>query len=112
MRLVAFDERLADRVRTLLSARADVVEKRMFGGLAFLARGNMCCAVHGSALIVRLDPRETERALTAPHTRIFDLTGRRMKGWIMVESGGLTSASSLGKWVRNTLRFADSLPAK
>ena len=71
---MAFNEQLAARIRTHLGRRSGLGEKKMFGGIAFLLKGNMCCGVHRDALIVRLDAADTDRALADPHTRVFDLT--------------------------------------
>jgi hypothetical protein len=109
---MAFDEKLAARIRALLGKRKGLVEKRMFGGIAFLLQGNMCCGVHRDALIVRLDPADTEQALTEPHARVFDLTGRPMKGWILVDPPGLATEAQLGKWVSRASKYAAALPAK
>lgn len=109
---MAFDERLAARIRTHLGKRTGLVEKKMFGGIAFLLKGNMCCGVHREALIVRLDPGETDRALAEPHARVFDLTGRPMKGWILVEPKGLATDAELGRWIDRAAKYAGSLPAK
>jgi uncharacterized protein len=79
---MAFDAKLAARLRKQLAKRPGLTEKQMFGGLAFLLHGNMCCGVHGNELIVRLDPQDTDRALREGHTRLFDVGGRTMKGWI------------------------------
>src|SRR5712691_3607415 len=81
---MAFDERLAERIRGSLGRRKGLAEKKMFGGIAFLLNGNMCIGVHKTELIVRLAPEETAAALTQAHTRRFDLTGRPMKGWILI----------------------------
>src|SRR5215207_2069785 len=96
---MAFDEKLAERIRKQLASVPGVVEKRMFGGIAFLLNGNMCAGVHKDALMVRLDPAATDAALKQPHTRIFDLTGRPMKGWILVDPEGVKTAAGLKKWV-------------
>ena len=109
---MAFDTELAARVRKELGKRKGLAEKRMFGGLAFLLNGNMCCGVHGRELIVRLNPTDTDRALEDRHVRLFDLTGRPMKGWILVQAAGLTTAADLAKWVGTGLKYAASLPAK
>jgi hypothetical protein len=69
---MAFDEKLAARIRSRLDKVTGVVENKMFGGIAFLLKGNMCCGVHRDALIVRLDPSDTDRALSEPHARVFD----------------------------------------
>jgi len=84
----------------------------MFGGIAFLLNGNMCVGVHKSELIVRLASEDTDAALAQPHTRRFDLTGRPMTGWILVEPAGLKTAAKLSKWVQVAAKYAGSLPAK
>ena len=109
---MAYDEKLAGRVRGLLAKRKAIAEKKMFGGIAFLLNGNMCVGLHGEELIVRLDPKKTEEALAEPHTRIFDMTGRPMKGWILVGSVGVASENALAKWVSVGASYAASLPAK
>jgi len=109
---MAFDERLAERIRTHLGTRSGLAEKKMFGGIAFLLKGNMCCGVHRDALMLRLDPAETDRALAEPHTRVFDLTGRPMKGWILVDAEGLATGRQLGKWIDRAAKYVGSLPAK
>ena len=109
---MAFDDRLAGRVRKRLGKKDGVSEKKMFGGLAFLVNGNMCVGVHQEELIVRLDPEKTDAALAEPHTRIFDITGRPMKGWILVGPAGLEGDAALGKWIRMGMAYASSLPKK
>ena len=109
---MAFDEMLAARVRQALSRRRGVSEKQMFGGIGFLLNGNMCCGVHGDELIVRLAPEETDSGLDQPHTRRFDLTGRPMKGWLLVKPDGVRSDAGLKKWVEIAVTFVRSLPAK
>ena len=95
---MTFDQALAARIRGHLGKRASVVEKQMFGGVTFMLRGNMCCGVHRDALIARVGPQEAVKALAEPHTRVFDLTGRPMKAWVLVEPEGIAGAA-LGKWV-------------
>ncbi len=109
---MAFDETLAARIRKRLGKRAGLTEKQMFGGVAFLLNGNMCCGVHGDEMIVRLSPEETDEALARPHTHLFDLTGRPMKGWILVKPKGLATDAALGRWVGVATQFAGSLPSK
>ena len=109
---MAFDERLAERVRNQIGTRAGLTEKKMFGGLGFLLHGNMSVGVHGGELIVRLDPQASDAALAAPGARMFDLTGRPMKGWLMVGADGLRDPASLARWVRRGLDYASSLPRK
>jgi hypothetical protein len=109
---MAFDETLAQRIRQRLGKRRGLTEKKMFGGIGFMLGGNMACGVHGQDMIVRVDPKETDKALGEPHTRQFDLTGRPMKGWILVEATGLGTDALLGKWVGVGAKYAESLPPK
>ena len=109
---MAYDEKLADRIRKALGKRKGLVAKQMFGGIAFLLNGNMCVGVHRDELIVRIDPDETDAMLAKPHTRLFDLTGRPMKGWILVAPQGIATAAGLGKWIAVAAQFAGALPPK
>jgi hypothetical protein len=110
---VAYDEALADRVRQLIGLRADVTERKMFGGIGFMVGGNMACGVSsGSDLIVRLDPEEYKRALAEPDVRTFDMTGRQMRGWILVAPEAVATDEQLAGWVDAGADFATSLPAK
>ncbi len=86
---MAFDEKLADRVRSILRERNDVVERKMFGGLAFLIRGNMCCGIVGTDLMVRVGADQHESALAEAHARPMDFTGRPSKGMVYVGAEGL-----------------------
>ena len=89
-----------------------MTEKKMFGGVAFMIRGNMCCGVLNDDLILRLGPDEAEKGLRKPHTRHFDITGRLMKGFIMVGPRGHKTDEALRKWVRQAADFASALPPK
>jgi TfoX/Sxy family transcriptional regulator of competence genes len=109
---MAFDEALAARVRPLVASAGAVQEKKMFGGLAFLVHGHMSVGIHGFDLIVRIDPGETDEALKEPGTRIFDITGRPMKGWLLVAASVLSEKRALSKWVNRGLAYAQSLPPK
>jgi TfoX/Sxy family transcriptional regulator of competence genes len=109
---MAFDEALATRVRPLVAAYDGVAEKKMFGGLAFLVNGNMSVGVHGSELIVRIEPAQSGQALKEIGVRIFDITGRPMKGWLLVASSTLSEKSALAKWVKKGVEYAQSLPPK
>jgi len=108
---VAFDEVLADRVREILGARAELSERRMFGGIAFMLAGNMCCGVVGENLMVRLGD-DGEAALAEPHTRPMDFTGKPMKSAIYVDPEGTASDEDLAKWVEASADYAASLPPK
>jgi hypothetical protein len=109
---MAYDEILAGRVRAQLGRLDGLSEKKMFGGLAFLLSGNMCCGVNGDDLIVRLAPEQTDDALSRAYTRVFDLTGRPMKGWLLVQPGGLETEAELAGWVRMAVEYASTLSAK
>ncbi|MFD6995972.1 TfoX/Sxy family protein [Streptomyces mirabilis] len=87
---MAYDEGLAERIRERLSTDPDITEKRMFGGIAFLHRGNVAVGVTGD-LMVRVGPDTTEQALTHPGTRIFDMTRRPMRGWVVVAGSAVAA---------------------
>ena len=109
---MAFDERLAARVRTALSEVPGVSEQRMFGGLCYLVHGNMCCGIVGDTLMVRVGPDAYEDSLARPHAREMDFTGRALKGMVYVAPAGVRTPRSLDAWVRRGTDFAASLPAK
>ena len=105
------DERLVARVRDLLAGRPGVTERRMFGGVAFMLAGNMCCGVNRDELMVRVDPDREDEALGRPHARPMDLTGRRMRGFVTVRPEGLVG-DHLRAWVERGAERAESLPPK
>jgi TfoX N-terminal domain len=110
---VAYDEPLADRIRVLLATHHDVVEKKMFGGLAFLIGGNMSVSASGQGgLLLRCDPEETESLVCDPHADRFEMRGRAMAGWLRVEPEGLDSDADLRRWVDVGVRYARTLPPK
>ena len=109
---MAFDEQLAAQVRSHLEDARGVVEKKMFGGVAFLINGNMSVGIHKGELIVRIPPEETDEALKKPGARLFDITGRPMKGWILVGGKGIKDATARGAWVKRGVDYASSLPKK
>jgi TfoX/Sxy family transcriptional regulator of competence genes len=109
---VAYDEELAERVRNVISARADVTERTMFGGIAFMVAGNMACGVLGEELIVRLGDEEGEKALTEDGVRPFDFTGKPMKGIVYVSAELTSDDAGLADWVDAGADHAASLPAK
>ena len=108
---MAYDERLADRVRELLAERTDVTERRMFGGLTFMIAGHMCCGINNDELILRLDPNAEDTALTAPHARPMDFTRRPMRGFVTISPDGL-EGRNLHQWVAQAVAHAESLPSK
>jgi hypothetical protein len=109
---MACDESLARRVRADLADQNDLLERKMFGGLAFMLRGNMCCGIVGHELMVRVGPGQYAAALAQPHAREMDFTGRPMTGIVMVASDGLASNESLEQWIQQGVTFMSSLPSK
>jgi TfoX/Sxy family transcriptional regulator of competence genes len=109
---MAFDESLAARIRDALARKKGVEEKKMFGGVGFLLHGNMLVGVWKDSLIARLGPDEGEAALREPHVRDFDITGRAMKGWVLVEPEGVEEDDQLKDWIERALKFVKALPAK
>ncbi len=107
-----YSKSLAARVRQLLTQRRRAFERRMFGGIAFMFNGNMLVGVWNDSLIVRLGPDQGEMALLEPNVREFDITGRPMKGWIMVEPDGVENDVQLADWIERAVKFVVTLPAK
>ena len=109
---MAYDEGVAERIR---SATADVVgltERKMFGGLAFMHRGNMAFGIIGDELMIRVGPEKWADAVTLPHARAMDFTGRPMKGMVYVDVDGFAEDGQLSVWLEQGLAFAGSLPPK
>jgi TfoX/Sxy family transcriptional regulator of competence genes len=109
---MAFDQGLAQRLRERLAGTRGVAEKQMFGGLSFLVDGNMCVGVIGGELIARVGPDATDAALERPGSRLFDFSGRPMKGWITVDPAALEDDDALAAWVDGALGFVRTLPPK
>ena len=109
---MSYDSVLAERMRPYLLPRAGVSEKAMFGGIAFLVHGNMCCGIWKDLLVIRLSVEDGAKALNKLHVRVMDITGRPMKGWLFVESAGYKNNDDLFKWVDKALECASSLPSK
>jgi TfoX/Sxy family transcriptional regulator of competence genes len=110
---MAYDEDLANRVRELLATEAGMIERRMFGGLAFLIGGHMSVSVSGQGgLLLRCDPAETDALLGKPYAAPFEMRGRVMEGWLRLDPEGLRTTSQLERWVARGVRYAGSLPPK
>ena len=107
-----YNEKLAERVREILKRRRVVTEKKMFGGLAFMLNGNMCCGVEKENLMVRVGPERYEAALAKPHARPMDFTGRPLTGFVYVGPGAYRTEKSLTRWINLGLSFVASLPKK
>src|ERR1051325_5016963 len=109
---MAFDEALAQRIRQRLARRKNIEEKRMFGGIGFLLNGNLLVGVWKDSLCVRLGPAQTEKALLEPHVKEFDITGRPMNGWVLVEPEGVKGDDQLQGWIQRAVKFVGMLPGK
>ncbi len=109
---MAFDDNLAARIRDALARKRGVEEKRMFGGVGFLLNGNMLVGVWKDSLIVRLGPDNYDDALLEPDVREFDITGKPMKGWVLVGPEGVQNDEQLTGWIDLALKFVKALPAK
>ena len=109
---MAYDAALADRVRAALAARSDVAEKGMFGGLAFMVSGNMCCGVSEDQLVVRVGPETYAEALAQDHAREMDFTGKPLRGFVYVAREGVDGEENSRSWLDRGVAFAGSLPAE
>src|SRR5262245_6855054 len=109
---MAFDEHLAARIRKAVGRKKGVEEKKMFGGLGFLLNGNMLVGVWKNSMIVRLGPEDGESALLEPHVREFDITGKPMKGWVIVAAEGVEDEEAVRAWAQRATKFVAKLPAK
>jgi hypothetical protein len=108
---MAYDEALADRVRTLLAEEDGLGERKMFGGLAFMLHGNMACGIVKDELMLRLGPEGADAALDRPHVRQMDFTGRPMTGMVFVAPAGL-EGDSLDELVKQAVAYARTFPPK
>lgn len=106
---MAYSESLARRIRQTFDRRRNITERKMFGGVCFLLHGNICVGVWKDSLIVRIGQESYENALSEPHVRVFDITGRSMTGWVMVEPDG---DERLNDWVQRGEEFVRTLPRK
>lgn len=109
---MAYDEGLAERIRAALAGHEKITEKKMFGGIAFMMRGNMCCGVINTDLIVRVGPDQHDEAMSRPHAHLFDFTGRPMRGMVKVAPEGIVQDGILADWIELAINFVISLPPK
>jgi TfoX/Sxy family transcriptional regulator of competence genes len=109
---MAFNESLAERIRRGLARRQGIEEKKMFGGLGFLFNGNMLVGVWKDSLIVRLGPEEGDEALKEPHVSEFNITGRSMKGWVLIAPEGVEDDDRLRAWLQRAAKFVGKLPGR
>lgn len=109
---MAYDQTLATRVRRALARHKAVSEIKMFGGLCFTIRGNMCCGVLNNDLVIRVARGDYEKTLAGAHVRPMNFTGRPLRGFVFVGPGGYKTGKALAKWVKEAVNFAMSLPPK
>jgi TfoX/Sxy family transcriptional regulator of competence genes len=110
---MAYDEKLAARIRELVADEKNVTEKKMFGGLAFLVGGHMAVAASGrGGMMVRVDPAESDSLVAKTNARVVEMRGREMPGWLRVAADDVRTRRQLEVWVRRGVGFARSLPPK
>lgn len=109
---MTFNEITASQIRVAMQNTPGLSERHMFGGIAFMLEGNMCCGVIEDNLVVRVGPDHYEDALREPHTRPMDFTGRPLRGFVYVDRAGFASVTALKAWIERGVRFAQTLPPK
>jgi TfoX/Sxy family transcriptional regulator of competence genes len=110
---MAYDEQLAERLRTLVAGEEGLSEQRMFGGLAFLINGNMAVAASGQGgLLVRVDPEQSDQLVRSTPAEPMEMRGRSMAGWLRVEAADVAAEDELSAWAKRGVAFARALPPK
>ena len=109
---MAFNQEIDNRIKAIVEQWPQTSAKKMFGGVAYLWRGNMVCGVHKDFLVLRLGPEGARAALQEPYVKPFDITGRAMKGWVMVSREGFGDQASLSAWLEKARVFVKTLPPK
>jgi hypothetical protein len=109
---MAYEVALADGIRARIGDRPDRTEREMFGGIAFLINGNMAVGVSGDELMVRVGKDAHDEAVALPGARIFDMSARPMRGWVVVAPEGFASDADLEAWIDRGVSYAESLPPK
>jgi hypothetical protein len=109
---MAYNIVLADRIRAKVCRQAGFTEKQMFGGICYMLNGNVCTGVIKDEMVVRQDPARMDELLWNKHVRMFDFSGRPMKGWFFIHSKGVESDEDLTFWTKAAIKYAKSLPAK
>jgi len=107
---MAYNQDLAQRVGESLERRKGFTHRKMFGGVGFLLRGNMCVGVWKDYLILRVGEKHFESVLEKKHTKVFDITGNAMQGWVMVHKDGARTKPALKKWIDQSVSFVRTLP--
>lgn len=110
---MAYDVDMADRLREILASEPGVVEKPMFGGLAFLVAGHMAVSASGQGgLLLRVDPAQTDTLVVEPRASRFVMRGREMKGWLRIDIDARATDEALKGWIKHGVGYARSLPPK
>ena len=109
---MAYNIDIEKRISPIVSRWENTELKKMFGGICYLLKGNMVCGIYKDFLILRLGEANAEKHLADRHVRPFDITGRPMKGWIMIAPEGFKKEAHLKKWLREAKNFAETLPQK
>ena len=109
---MAFDELLAGRIRDAVARKLNIEEKKMFGSVCFMLNGNLLVGVWKDSLIARLGPDEGKAALREPHVRVFDITGKPMRNWVLIKPEGVEDDDQLAGWIERANKFVETLPAK
>ena len=107
-----YNEKLEAMIDAAAKRWKDLEKKKMFGGVCYLLKGNMAFGIHKDSLIVRMDKERGEQSLKNKNVRPFDITGRPMSGWVMVQEAGWKGAAGLAKWLGAGKEYALSLPEK
>ena len=109
---MAYNEAMAERIRKLLARRKGLAERKMFGGIAFMLNGNMCCGVVDDRIVLRLGKDGSDAALKEPHIEIMDFTGRPIRSMVYLGPGACAREVELKQWLDRSVKFTSSLPKK
>jgi hypothetical protein len=109
---MSYNKELESRINKALSGWKNTDDKKMFGGVCHLLSGNMFCGVYKNFLILRLGEAGSRDALELPNVKPFDITGRPMKGWVMMEQKGVEEEKDLRAWLNRAKEYVDTLPKK
>lgn len=109
---MAYDENVAKRLSTVFAGNRNVIEKKMFGGIAYMYKDHMCVGIVDNMLMVRVGPEQYESAFAEKHAKPMDFTGRPMKGYVYIEPPGFKTEKNLRKWIDKGIAFVKTLPPK
>lgn len=107
-----YNEQIEARIKKIMTRWKNIDQKNMFGGVCHLLNGNMVCGVYKDFLILRLGEEKAHKALSLPHVKPFDITGRPMKGWVMVGQKGFKADKDLADFLNQAKKFVSALPPK